>query len=189
MRRIIPKLRFDILQNLMGSISSKQHEMEILQNLAYGSNIFQKTWNGHLKPFQFNKKKLYMSILYNCKLRDSLPSLNIPPHRKIRFQINSLENATSLEPIGTCLNFCGTYSLREPKTTSASRSLMELARILCCSMATPNEILQKNQFPSNLSALAWAFEEPTACVRRTGIQFLGTYWKLLETYSALSSLP
>ena len=36
--------------------------------------------------------------------------------------------AIPMEPIGTCLNLCGTYSLRGPNSTPASRNLLEPAR-------------------------------------------------------------
>ena len=44
----------------MGPISSRKHEMEILGNLDYGINIFQKTSN--MKPISSNKDYMNLDI-------------------------------------------------------------------------------------------------------------------------------
>ena len=43
---------------------------------------------------------------------------------------NFPENEIPMKPFGTCLNFCRTYSLRGPNSTSACRNLLEPARNL-----------------------------------------------------------
>ena len=59
---------------------------------------------------------------------------------------NFPENATLMEPFRTCLNFCGTCSLRGPNSTSVSRNLLEPARNL---FAFKQLASAKRNFPKN----------------------------------------
>ena len=67
-------------------------------------------------------------------------------------KLNFLENAIIIEPFGTSLNLCGTYALRGPNTTSASRNLLEPARNLFgfTHLASAKRNFLKNAFSRNL---------------------------------------
>ena len=66
--------------------------------------------------------------------------------------------AIPMEPIGTCLNLRGTYSLRGPNSTSASRNLLEPAR--------------------NIYTVLGTWSQPNTTCRKCNSQ--GTFWNLLE---------
>ena len=63
-----------------------------------------------------------------------------------------LKNAILMEPIGASLNLCGTYTLRGPNTTSASRNLLEPARNLLGfeHLVSAKRKFLKNAFSRNL---------------------------------------
>ena len=67
-------------------------------------------------------------------------------------KLNFLENAIIIKPFGTSLNLCGTYALRGPNTTSASRNLLEPARNLFgfTHLASAKRNFLKNAFSRNL---------------------------------------
>ena len=59
---------------------------------------------------------------------------------------NFPENEIPMKPFGTCLNFCRTYSLRGPNSTSACRNLLEPARNL---FGFEHLVLAKRKFRKN----------------------------------------
>ena len=73
------------------------------------------------------------------------------------------QTAIPMEPIGTCLNLCGTYSLRGPNSTSASRNLLEPARNI---FGFGHLVSAKHKFPQNAIPME-------TC--RTCLNFCGTY--------------
>ena len=73
---------------------------------------------------------------------------------------NFPENEIPMKPFGTCLNFCRTYSLRGPNSTSACRNLLEPARNLFGfeHLASAKRKFPKNPLRSEPTGTLW---EPT----------------------------